>query len=932
MNHYTRFFNILVVLLSLFSFDCLAQNNDIVITQQPTYESVCAGEGTNLRVEVNGADLTYQWQVRSPYGFENIIDSSGYSGAQTAELGVSSITKSMNLWEYRCKISSGTTKIYSKSTFLVLKNALLSYSPKNAIGYKGDAHLFYVQATGDGLVYQWQVNTGEGFSNIDNGISYEGTDRSVMNIKEVLKKMEGYQFRCLISGEACESIVIVSDSATLTVSTAPNLLKSMSSGTPDNVVWYMDGGSEDDNAVRFMGDSLVVYVDGAIKMVNNGQISSEPENGSSKVQLTGNIYNENAVTNLFSPGDDTVFEFIGSDEQKIYGEDANNPNEALDHTNFYRMVLNKDTSDDKLQLHDDISVRDGVYFQKGDLELNAHELELTYLQSDDNPFSLSTDHNSFPIISSETEDNRVTGVNGGEIVIKNLMILNNPMTSGLNLGNIGAEIIQDNVPDFLAETTLTLKRGHTTNSNGTTSINRYYNVDLTETSTGNPVGNVPVNADVDFKFHYLNGDNSSAEANLNLYKSEDGMTIWENQEANAPNEISNFVLQESVEDLTGEWTLFPCENEPVVTIIDENNTATTEVRLCHGASTTINTSIVYAGIDAITYEWILDDIVTGETGTTYSMPGVSGENSQTLVVAASNSTGCLSKYQVDIIHEDELVLDVLNDTEVLCGGSSIELPNLGVNTLGDYSNEAEWKVWNNTDPANILATVSGTTYTFDTDTAPFNTPGNYTVEVTASTAHCSITDLVVITVNAAVTAGLGPDISICTPSNSTILNPNANGGSGSYTYSWTPNNPTNGAATYLVQNINTTTTYNVLITDANDANCTITDTIILNYSNIGITPSAGTITDVDCHGANTGVINFMVSGATSPIVITDGNDNAFDMLVNNAGDITISELLAGDYTVKITDDNGCVFEESFTVDEPTQLTLDGNLSDMITNI
>jgi hypothetical protein len=72
MNHYTRFFNILVVLLSLFSFDCLAQNNDIAITQQPTYELVCAGEDTNLSVEVNGADLTYQWQVNTGERFVNI--------------------------------------------------------------------------------------------------------------------------------------------------------------------------------------------------------------------------------------------------------------------------------------------------------------------------------------------------------------------------------------------------------------------------------------------------------------------------------------------------------------------------------------------------------------------------------------------------------------------------------------------------------------------------------------------------------------------------------------------------------------------------------------------------------------------------------------------------------------------------------------------
>lgn len=51
-----------------------------------------------------------------------------------------------------------------------------------------------------GASYQWQVNTGTGFTNIINGVNYSGVNTVALNLINIPSSWYGYKYRCLVSG------------------------------------------------------------------------------------------------------------------------------------------------------------------------------------------------------------------------------------------------------------------------------------------------------------------------------------------------------------------------------------------------------------------------------------------------------------------------------------------------------------------------------------------------------------------------------------------------------------------------------------------------------------------------------------------------------------------------------------------------------------
>jgi uncharacterized protein (DUF2141 family) len=89
--------------------------------------------------------------------------------------------------------------------------------------------------------------------------------------------------------------------------------------------------------------------------------------------------------------------------------------------------------------------------------------------------------------------------------------------------------------------------------------------------------------------------------------------------------------------------------------------------------------------------------------------------------------------------------------------------------------------------------------------------------------------------------------------------------------------------------------------------------------------------DAQCNDEPSGLINILcVTGGTAE---DPDNDNCFDYsyswVASNGGVVPAGQdnlqdltgLMAGTYTVTITDDEGCAYSESFDIDEPDQLTI-----------
>ncbi|MER3498821.1 MAG: hypothetical protein C4308_09415 [Chitinophagaceae bacterium] len=99
--------------------------------------------------------------------------------------------------------------------------AVINSQPSNAAGCPGGSVTFSVGATGTSNTYQWQGNTGSGFTNLTNAAPYSGVTTATLTINPVSSTMNGYQYRCVVSN-SCTS-PINSNAATLTIGTAPTV-------------------------------------------------------------------------------------------------------------------------------------------------------------------------------------------------------------------------------------------------------------------------------------------------------------------------------------------------------------------------------------------------------------------------------------------------------------------------------------------------------------------------------------------------------------------------------------------------------------------------------------------------------------------------------------------------------------------------------------
>lgn len=131
----------------------------------------------------------------------------------------------------------------------------------------------------------------------------------------------------------------------------------------------------------------------------------------------------------------------------------------------------------------------------------------------------------------------------------------------------------------------------------------------------------------------------------------------------------------------------------------------------------------------------------------------------------------------------------------------------------------------------------------------------------------------------------------------------ATGGNGNYTYAWN-NGQTNANATNLAAN-----TYQVVVTDFKGCQDSITATITEPSA---ITPNVAAVQDVSCHGGNDGMIVTAASGGTGSLTYA-WNTTDTTAFINN--------LTAGQYTLIVTDGNGCTATLSQVVQEPQPIVV-----------
>ncbi|WP_106795081.1 SprB repeat-containing protein [Aquimarina sp. Aq78] len=132
----------------------------------------------------------------------------------------------------------------------------------------------------------------------------------------------------------------------------------------------------------------------------------------------------------------------------------------------------------------------------------------------------------------------------------------------------------------------------------------------------------------------------------------------------------------------------------------------------------------------------------------------------------------------------------------------------------------------------------------------------------------------------------------------------ASGGKPGYTYqrSASANNQTTATASLL-----TDRTHSVTVTDANGTQ--VTQSIIIKCLNTCDIKATNTITNVSCNGDATGSIDLTVENGTPPFIFAWSNGSSDEDLTN---------VIAGTYSVTVTDATNCTTTSSATITEPSK--------------
>ncbi|MBS1611661.1 MAG: T9SS type A sorting domain-containing protein, partial [Bacteroidetes bacterium] len=188
--------------------------------------------------------------------------------------------------------------------------------------------------------------------------------------------------------------------------------------------------------------------------------------------------------------------------------------------------------------------------------------------------------------------------------------------------------------------------------------------------------------------------------------------------------------------------------------------------------------------------------------------------------------------------------------------------------------------------------------------------GTYTVTATdANTCQISRTVTVGTTINLVVTPSQ-TNVSCNGGSNGTAT-VSVTGGSTPYTYSWGPSGGTNATASGLAAG-----TYTVTITD--NVACQTTQTFTLTQP--AIITGGTAVTTVSCFGGANGTIDLTATGGTGAYTFVWSNGATTEDVIG---------LVAGSYSVTVTDANACTASFSTTVSQPTVLALSNSVTNSL---
>ncbi len=263
------------------------------------------------------------------------------------------------------------------------------------------------------------------------------------------------------------------------------------------------------------------------------------------------------------------------------------------------------------------------------------------------------------------------------------------------------------------------------------------------------------------------------------------------------------------------------------------------------------------------------------------------------LVTISDANNCSTTDAISIVEPP--VLEILLETDsVTCAGESSGGAILTITGgTADYTYE-----WSNGDTNDFIGDVTVGIYSVTATDA-----NNCTIEETIEVFEPEYLSSTIEFSNAGCFEGAD--------GNATAM---VTGGQGPYTYNWS-----NGTSEQQAIDL-AAGDYTVIITDAND--CIIQNTVTIGESD-PMTLSLDATT-ASCFNSTDGTAMATAGGGTGTYTYL-WDDPAGQQTA------TATNLVAGDYTVTVTDENNCLLVETITVDQATQIDLVAATTDLSCN-
>jgi len=162
------------------------------IVKNNWYRVVGTWDGTNYRIYVNGTLMTTSSATGS---FGNCTDGFSIGSQQMFDATYPYPFKGLidDIRIYNRVLTDSETVHYGDTC------GRITSQPSNKVVHPGGTTTYVVAASIKGATYQWQQNSGTGFTNLSNAGAFSGVTTPTLTVTGVSTSMNNYIYRCLLS-------------------------------------------------------------------------------------------------------------------------------------------------------------------------------------------------------------------------------------------------------------------------------------------------------------------------------------------------------------------------------------------------------------------------------------------------------------------------------------------------------------------------------------------------------------------------------------------------------------------------------------------------------------------------------------------------------------------------------------------------------------